>query len=378
MFQIDKVFALRIFMCLLLVELLSACDHPAPVAVQPRPALSMVVGSSSSAAVQGLVGEVRPRYETAQGFRIAGKIIERRVEVGQIVTKGQVLARLDALDSNLSAQAASAQVHTAEANFALARAEFERQKLLYTKKFISASALDQHEAQFKSAAAQLEQTRAQAAVAGNQSRYTTLEAERDGVVTEIRAEPGQVVVAGEAIARVAVQNVMEVVIAVPESRMAGVAVGVPAQIKLWVDGNKAYNGRIREVAPAADPATRTFQVRVSILDADAAVRLGMTAGVRLAAAADRFFRVPSSALTKLNGQAVVWVLESKAGEMKSTVEEQAQVQPRAVKTGAYTEDGVLIQSGLKAGERIVVAGVHTLVPGQIVRPLAAGIDHESN
>lgn len=376
MFLFEKFFWWRIFPLLLLVDLLAACDHPAPETAQIRPALTIVVGEANNSSASALVGEVKPRYETAQGFRIAGKVVERRVEVGEIVKKGQVLARLDALDSGLSAQAANAQVRTAEANFALARVEFERQKQLYAKKFISGSALDQHEAQFKSAMAQMEQLRAQAAVALNQSRYTSLLAERDGVVTEIHAEPGQVVMAGENIARVAVQNAMEVVIAVPESRMSGIITGATAQIKLWVDRNKTYRGRIREIAPAADSTTRTFQVRVSIEDADAAVRLGMTAGVRLSANADPYFLVPSEALTQLNGQAVVWVLKPENGKIKSKNANVSQVQPRVVKTGAFGENGVIIVSGLEAGERVVVAGVHTLTPGQLIRPLDTGMAHE--
>jgi RND family efflux transporter MFP subunit len=147
---------------------------------------------------------------------------------------------------------------------------------------------------------------------------------------------------------------------------------------LWAARNKDYSGRIREVAPAADSVTRTFQVRVSIADADAAVRLGMTAGVRLTSSEKRSFLVPGSAVTQINDQHVVWVVEPEAAELKARSTNAQQVQPRVVKTGAYREDGVLILSGLGKGERIVVAGVHTLVPGQIVRPLDAGISHELN
>ncbi len=345
---------------------LAACEHPAPPPAPPRPALTMVVGASTSTTPTGLVGEIRPRFESAQSFRIAGKITQRLVEVGTLVKKGQVLARLDAADTGLTAQAAVAGIRAAEADFALAQAEFNRQKQLHARKFISSSALDTHEAQYKSAAAHLEQTRAQAAVASNQSRYTALVAERDGVVTEIRAEPGQVVEAGEVVARVAVPGEVEAVIAVPESRMAGVVPGAPALVRLWAAREKAYTGKIREVAPAADTATRTFLVRVSILDADTAMRLGMTAGVKLASAGDESLLLPSAAVTQIKGQNVVWVVDAN----------KQQVQPRNVTTGAFREDGVLVLSGLSAGERIVIAGVHTLISGQVVRPIEAGIGHD--
>lgn len=345
--------------CLLLLPLLLvACEKSAPPASTPRPALVVTVGEQSAAAPTILVGEVRSRYESVQGFRIGGKIIERLVDVGALVRKGQLLAKLDSIDTGLSTQAAQAQIQAAEADLALAQAELDRHRQLHLKHFISDQALDIKEAQFKAAAASVKQQRAQAAVTGNQSRYTELTAERNGVVTEIRAEPGQVVEAGEAVVRISVPENKEVAIAVPESRMLGVAVDVPAEVRLWANRDQVYRARVREVAPAADSSTRTFQVRVALLDADAAVRLGMTAGVRFYHQETNDFLLPTSAVTQRDGETVVWLVKPESGE----------VQPRAVKTGAFREDGVLISQGLTAGDQVVVAGVQTLVPGQIVRP----------
>lgn len=387
MFSNKKVWCL-IILFLGISVLLTACKNSVQQAIPPKPVLTMLVGNLVSSASTDLVGEVRPRYESAQGFRVAGKIIERRVEVGSLVKKGQLIARLDPVDTNLSAQAANAQIRVEEADFALAQAELERQTQLYAKKFISRSALENQEAKFKSALARLQQSRSQAAVEKNQSRYTSLIAERDGVVTEIRAEPGQVVAVGEQIVKIADFQQMEVMIAVPESRMAGVIAGATAQVKLWIASNRVYNGRIREVAPAADATTRTFQVRVSILNPDATVRLGMTAGVRLPSVEAMSFLVPSAAVTKLNDQATVWVVKPKtmaAGNESQEKHDQTmhkgteqQVQPRTVNTGAFREDGVQILGGIYDGERIVVAGVHTLVPGQIVQVIDSGIDRASN
>ena len=347
---------------LLIILLLTACQKPVEPAPPPRPALVAMVGESAANEAMVLVGEVKPRFESNQGFRINGKIIERKVDVGSVVKKGQVIARLDAADANLSAAAASADVRAAEANHALARAEVERQRTLFNKKFISQSALDIREAELKTSAARVSQVKANAAVSSNQSRYTLLTADLDGVVTQIRAEPGQVVEAGEMVAQIVDTKQIEVLVAVPESRMAALKVGDTASVKLWAsqatDTERTYTARVREIAPAANSATRAFDVRVAITDTDEAVKMGMTAGVRFAQnAADKII-VASSALTQINGKNSVWVI-NKEGIAK----------PREVAAGQYTENGVIITTGLQAGEMIAIAGVHTLIAGQKVKPI---------
>jgi membrane fusion protein, multidrug efflux system len=338
--------------------LLAACDKPVEPLAPPRPALVLIVGKSAANDAMVLVGEVKSRFEANLGFRIQGKIIERKVDVGSYVKKGQVIARLDATDTNLSAQAASADVRAAEANYALANAELERQRTLFNKKFISQSALDIRMAELKTASARLSQVKAQAAVSGNQSRYTALVADRDGVVTKIDAEPGQVVEAGAMVAQIVDNKQIEVLVAVPESRMATVKVGNLVTIKLWADREKTYAGKVREVAPAANSATRAFDVRVAITDADEAVKLGMTAGVRFAQNAADEIIIPATALTQINGKNSVWAID------KSGI-----ANPREVATGQYTENGVMISGGLQAGEMVAIAGVHTLIKGQKVKPI---------
>lgn len=346
---------------LVLFVLLTACEKAPQPAPPPRPALVMIVGEKILSGSMALVGEVRPRYESSQGFRVAGKIIERKVDVGAVVKKGQVMARLDAADANLRAAAALADVRAAEASHALASAEVDRQRQLFAKKFISASALDIREAELKSANARLAQVKAQANVSNNQTQYANLTADRDGVVTMIRAEPGQVVEAGEAIVQVANNNELEVLVAVPESRMAEVKLNSPVTIKMWADQQKRYAGIVREIAPAADSATRAFNVRVMVQDADEFVKLGMTAGVKFSASAlqqGAELSVPTSALTEINGKKLVWVIDA-----------DNRAQPREVVAGQFTENGVQIISGLQAGEKIAIAGVHTLIKNQQVRPV---------
>ncbi len=346
------------------LPLLTACSQPSEAPPPPRPALVMKVTANNTAAAMTLVGVVQPRYESAQSFRLAGKIIERRVEVGAKVGKGQVLARLDAADSQLDAAATAADVAAAEAKHALAVAEFNRQKQLFAKKFISASALDSREAELRAASAQLAKAKAQANISGNQTRYTTLTADRDGVVSFIQAEPGQVVEASHVIVKIADTRAVDVAVVVPESRMAEVRLQAPVQLALWADPQKLYTGVVREIAPIADAATRTFNIRITLQQTDAAVKFGMTAGVKFAAApppTTSAVMVPSRAVTASNGKSQVWIMA-----------DDHHVHARTVDTGAFREDGVVIRSGLKAGETIAIAGVHTLTENQLVRPVDAG------
>ena len=366
-----KIKILTLVSLTLLSGLFAGCNKPQPLVTPPRPALVMVVGERGVENAMALVGEVRPRYESSQGFRISGKVIERKVDVGARVKKGQVIARLDAADTHLSAAAARADVRAAEASYALAEAEVERQRQLFLKKFISASALDIREAELKTASARLAQVRAQANVSGNQTQYANLTADRDGVITLIRAEPGQVVEAGEAIAQIADTREIEVLVAVPESRMAEVKLNAAVAVKMWANKQKVYAGSVREIAPAADSNTRAFNVRVTIKDADEAVKLGMTAGVKFNqqdaqldtvkdAQQNAELLIPTSALTEADGKKIVWVID---GNNKA--------QPREVVAGQFREDGILIASGLQAGEKIAIAGVHTLVKNHLVTPIIA-------
>lgn len=350
----------------IIISLLSACEKPIEPAAPPRPALVTIVGKTSDHNTMVLVGEVKSRFESNQGFRITGKIIERKVEVGSVVKKGQILARLDAADTSLSAAAAQADVSAAEASRALARSEVERQRQLVSKKFISQSALDRYEAELKTADARVNQAKAQAAVSSNQSRYTSLVADRDGVVTQIHAEPGQVVEAGEMIAQVVDIKQIEVLVAVPESRMTNIKVGDTAAIKLWANlgtnHEKFYAGTVREIAPAANSATRAFDARIAVTDADEAIKLGMTAGVRFKANEAANIIIPSSALTQINGKSSVWVIDTNGNK------DSGFATTREVTTGQYTEDGVTIKGGLQGGEMVAIAGVHTLIKGQQVKP----------
>jgi len=333
-----------------------------------RPVMAQKVataGAGGAATVYS--GEVRARREGDLGFRVPGKIVARSVDVGAAVKKGQVLARLDPVDQQMNATAARAAVAAARTDLQLASAEYDRYKSLHEKNFVARTVLDQKSATLEAARSRLEQAEAQAAVSGNQVGYTTLVADQDGIVTAIMAEAGQVVAAGQPVMRLARPDEREVLISIPETRLAATKAARSVAVRLWADPSRLYAGRVRELAPSADPGTRTFAARVSILNADAAVNLGMTANVVFgdakdaAAAADSAVLVPLTALSRRGDQTAVWVIDAATSQVKQ----------RTVSVRQYREDGILIGAGLQPGELIAVAGVHKLVEGQTVKPVLA-------
>lgn len=323
--------------------LLAACSKEPPPPAPPKLVRTLVVGVADADAARAYSGEVRARHETPLGFRVGGKITARLVDAGARVKAGQPLARLDAADAALQAA-------QAEANRTLAEADARRFRDLRARNFVSQAALDAKETALKAADAQ-------AGLAQNQSAYTTLTADHDGVVAAVLAEPGQVVTSGQPVLRVARDGEREVAIALPEGAVGGLAPGAAAEIGLWSAGGKTYRGRLRELAPAADPATRTYAARVTVLDPDAALALGMTASVRFAApAAPATPVVPLAALYQQGGEPAVWVVGA-----------DQTVTLRKVRVAAYTDAGAAVAAGLSPGERIVAAGVHKLSAGEKVR-----------
>lgn len=286
-------------------------------------------------------GEVRARHESTLGFRVGGKMIERLVDPGTRVKAGQVLARLDPTDARLSAS-------QAEANAALAAADLKRAQELRGKNFISQAALDARESAARATEAQAQLTR-------NQTGYTTLVADASGVVASVLAEPGQVVAAGQGVVRVARDGEREVAIALPESELGRVKTGSLSTVRLWTDG-KTYQGKVREIAPAADPATRTFAARVSIVGTEAALPLGLSATVSFPKSGTTAYLVPLAAIYQQNGKPAVWV-----------VGQDSTVVLRDVVVASFADEGALVSAGLNEGETIVAAGAFKLSAGEKVR-----------
>jgi multidrug efflux system membrane fusion protein len=335
--------------------LLTACGNDKPVEDPVRPVLTQTVVSGAAAARDVFSGELRARYETDLGFRVG-------VDAGARVTRGQVLARLDPEDARLAAQGATAQLASADSELVLAQSELERHADLLAKKFISQSAFDVKHNAFNAAKARAQQARSQSAISSNQAAYTTLVADADGVVISVSAEPGQVVAAGQAVLRLARGGEREVVVNAPENQLARFKAGQEVAISLWADPSKVFPGRIREIAGGADPATRTYAVRVSAHAVPPGAQLGMTANVTFNPAADaRLVLLPLTAVANERTDPAVWVVDPKTNQVKL----------RKVAIGQFREDGVIITSGLEPGEVVVTAGVHKLKPDQVVRRAAS-------
>lgn len=342
-----------------LAVLSAACSRPPAEPLPPQAVLvRSIAGAQANVGAQVYTGEVRARIETDLGFRVGGKIVQRRVDAGARVKAGDVLAVLDPQDARLGVAAAAAAEAAAASDLALAQAEFRRASELRERNFISASALDARRTALQAAEARLRQARAQAATAGNQAEYTRLLADADGVVTAVLGEPGQVVAAGQAVLRVARPGQREVLIHVPENRVRAFAPGAQATVRPWMAGGRTYAARVREVSPAADSATRTYAIRVSVPNADDALPLGATATVVFSMAAPEGVLLPLAAVTRAGDQNRVWVVDA-----------EDKVRPQEVEVGAWREDGVIVRSGLPPQARVVLAGVHKLVEGATVRPV---------
>jgi RND family efflux transporter MFP subunit len=342
---------------------LSACSKPVPAEEPLRAVKVLTVGEGTQQASAEYAGEVQARVESRLGFRVAGKIIRRAVELGQRVKAGQVLAQLDPQDYQLSEAAARAQLAAAATNRDLAAADYKRYQGLREQNFISSAELERRDSTWKAAQAQFEQARAQLSGQGNQSAYTTLVADVSGVVTSVDAEVGQVVAAGTSVLRIAQDGPRDVLFAVPEDKVQALRVGSLAQVALWAS-HTTVQGTVREVAASADPVTRTYAVKLA-LDAKDALPLGSTVSVTAAAFAhgDKpVIKLPTSAFLRDGNASAVWVLDPASMTVQLTKIEIA------------TADGneVVVSRGLKPGMQVVVAGVHVLSPGQKVSLYQAG------
>ena len=336
---------------------LAACSKPAVQEEPIRAVKVFTVGISDFDASSEFAGEVRARVESRLGFRVAGKMVKRQVELGQRVKAGQVLAQLDAQDYKLAADAARAQLAAAATNRDLAAADFKRYKDLKDQNYISGAELERRETALKAAQAQYEQAQAQLSSQGNQAGYTSLVADVSGVVTAVEAEQGQVVSAGTPIVRIAADGPRDVVFSVPEDKVAALKVGSPVAVRAWSQTSQ-WTGAVREIAASTDPVTRTFAVKVALAGAEPPA-LGTTVYAlpsALGHAGVKIIKIPTSALKQDGKSSAVWVLDVSTMTVRS--------QPITVAT-ADGNDAV-ISAGLEPGMQVVAAGVHVLSPGQKV------------
>ncbi|UTY59359.1 efflux RND transporter periplasmic adaptor subunit [Massilia sp. erpn] len=338
--------------------LLAACSKPAEKSEDIRPVRAIVLHSSDVDVNAEFSGEVRPRVESRLGFRVGGKIISRKVDVGTPVKRGQVLMQLDPQDLKLAQTQALASLRAAETNRDFALAELKRYQELREKNFVSQAILDSKSSAYKAADATVDSSKAVLAGQANQTGYSTLEADIDGVVTAVDAEVGQVVAPGTPVVRVAKSGEKEIVIGVPEDKVDVLRKIEDVQVRLWANPNEAAPGKIREVSPVADSATRTYTFKVTIPPSMADAKLGMTAVVQFASkTAAPQIKVPLTALFHEKSATSVWVVENGAVKLVP------------VTVGGAAGNELVLNSGVKAGQQVVTAGVHLLKPGQKVKVL---------
>jgi len=338
--------------------LLGGCSRQEPPPEPVRAVKVVTVGEQAQQLQSLYAGEVRARVESRLGFRVAGKLTQRAVDAGQRVAAGQLLAAVDPQDYQLSAQAAQAQLLAAQTQRDVALADYKRYEGLKAQGFISGAELERREASLKAAEAALVQARSQSQAQANQVGYARLQATTAGVVTALEAEVGQVLAAGQPVVRLAHDGPRDAVFNVPEQSVQHFKVGMPMQAQL-AGARDMLKGQVREVGASADPVTRTFTVKLA-LQASERLPLGATVNVQapalLTAAAGPVIQLPTTALRQEGEGTAVWVLD----------EASMTVQLQKVTLGPVQAQQVAIASGLKSGQKVVVAGVHVLSPGQKV------------
>ncbi|WP_239992148.1 efflux RND transporter periplasmic adaptor subunit [Rhodopila globiformis] len=327
----------------------------------PRPVRTVTVEPSKAGETVTLTGHIDAQDSSAMAFRISGRMTDRFVNVGDIVKPGQELARLDPQNELNALRAAQSQLNAAQAQLTQARAAFERQRTLLNQGHTPRAQFEIAEKALHTAQANADAAEVQVRVAADRVSYTVLQADAAGTVTARGAEPGEVVQAGQMIVTIARQNGRDAVFDVPAQVLRSAPSDPRVEIRLTDDPSVVAQGRVREIAPQADPVTRTFAVRIALTDPPAAMRLGATVNGTLRLEADQVIAIPASALTEYNRQPAVWVVDPK----------KLTVSLRNIETLNFSQASVSVAHGLEAGDIVVTAGVQALHPGQTVRLLGA-------
>jgi RND family efflux transporter MFP subunit len=351
------MFKFHIAIVALFAATVAGCDKPAPRSEAARPVRSMIVERSARGEIVSLTGQVRAKDQASLAFRLDGRMIERLVNVGDVVAAGQVIGRLEPQIQQSALRSAEANLSSVEAQLNEARITFWRQQELLKDGWTSRANFDKAQHSFQTLQAQVDAARAQVRIAQEQLSYTVLSADAPGAVTAVGAEPGEVVRAGGMVVQIARQEGRDAVFDVPEQLMRTGPRDPVVEIALTNDPQVKATGRVREVSPQADPATRTFQVKIGITDPPEAMRLGATVTGRVTLSAPSGVEVPASALTKTNDGPAVWVVDPQSHT----------VTLRSIHVLRYDPVTVVISQGLETGDFVVTAGAQTLRPGQKVQ-----------
>jgi len=347
-------------LALMAIALTGCNELAAEKAIPSRPVLVAMVHYEAESPERSFVGTIKPRIEADMGFRVPGKVAKRLVEVGQTVDVGQPLATLDEIDLKLQAGQAEAELRAATGVLAQAAAAETRANELRAKGWTTDAQLDQAKASADEARARLNRAQRSVELTNNSLSYATLVADSRGVVTATLVEPGQVVAAGQTAIRVARLAEKEAVVAIPETLLGRAKEGT-ATVTLWSEADRKYAAKLREIAPSADPATRTYLAKFSLPGAGDNVSLGMTATLTLSdPATTRVARLPLSALFSEGSAPSFYVVDDK-GEVT--------LQPVTVKS--YESNDVVITGGVNEGDKVVALGVQKLDPAQKVRVVSS-------
>ena len=324
---------------------------------------TQIVGNKNARQQFIYSGEVHGRVESQLAFQVGGKISKRNVELGSRVSQGDILLQIDPKDIQQTVNSTSAQVSSAQAQLRLAASNLQRYRQLYEQAAVSRAQYDQYVNAYEAALAASRQASAQYSQGANQLDYSSLRASAAGIVSAVNAEAGQVVSAGQPILTLVQDGDREVEISVPENRVEEVRTAQQINVSFWALPDVVIEGKIREISPIADAATRTYKVRITLMNPPETIKLGMTASAQIAGTGIKnqaALEIPLSAVYQTDGSTGVWVVNNEIVSLKS------------ITVGEYGNAKIQVLSGLTPGDTIVTAGVHKLREGQKVR-LAAGV-----
>jgi RND family efflux transporter MFP subunit len=338
--------------------------RPAASDAPLRPARVAQIAYHTGSRSLVLAATVVPRVESTLGFREPGKVVERLVDVGATLHAGDLIARLDPADYKLAVDNARAALASAQSDYVRAKADHERYLALRNTAAFMPQTLDQRRSTAETARARVEQAQSQLETAEHNLVYTELRADAAGVVTAVQAEAGQVLAQGQGVVRVARTGELEILVGVPEHRLGLVRQASEASFELWSEPGHHYRARLRELSPSADPTTRTYAARFTVLEQPDFIGLGMTATLAFARTDPQpVAEVPLSAIFQWGTQPAVWVVDRTSGA----------IELRPVVVARWRDDTAMLASGVKDGELVAIAGVHKLESGDKVKPLLSQV-----
>ena len=340
-----------------LAVIFAACDREAaPELPDIRPVRTVVVAKQEAGETVTLTGHIQAQDEVSLSFRIPGRMIDRLVNVGDQVEPGEVLAKLDPQDEQNALRSARAALAAAQAQLSHARSAYQRQQKLLAQGFTPRAQYDKAQLDLRNAQAQVDDAEARLRIASDRVSFTVLEADGKGTVTARGAEPGEVVQAGQMIVQLARRDGRDAVFDVPSQLLLSTPSDPKVTIRLTDDPAVTTVGRVREVAPQADPVTRTFEVKVGLTDPPAAMRLGSTVTGSIQLESEAVIAIPATSLTTLHQQPAVWIVDPSS----------LTVSMRTIDVLRYDPGTVVVSHGLDIGDIVVTAGVQSLHPGQKV------------